>query len=673
MKHKTPAQKLADKIYFRRLTVFGLMFLSTILATLKWITVMPTDSVLFTKIVLIGLFFLTFAWISLFFWSSLFGFFDLWFKRPVPGIKWPGDSTPVSGKTAILMPVYNEDSSSVFANLAAIAEDLKNQGAAEYFDIFVLSDSTNPQCWVEEEKIWLAARRLISPEIGLYYRRRAKNTARKSGNIEDFCRKWGSAYDFMVVLDADSLMSGKTIVQMVKLMEVNPGAGIIQAPPMMINSHSLFARMQQFAGRVYGPIVSSGLAYWQVGDSNYWGHNAIIRVKAFMQCCSLPVLPGHAPFGGHILSHDFVEAALIRRGGWSAWLLPQLRGSYEECPPTMIDFAARDRRWCQGNLQHIKVLLSKHLHPVSRVHFIIGIMSYLSSLIWLSFLLTGLLIALGRWVFPPIYFPEVRTLFPTWPIFDKIGTISLFVLSMAMLIMPKFMGMIIYKRQNPQMSGTLKSVLCEILVSALQAPVMMMFQSKFVLDILTGHAVSWNTQNRGDNGTSWREALRRHFGHTFLGIATTVIVALYAKELFWWMLPITTGLMLSVPLSVLTSRVTTGRKALEHNFFVIPEEKKIPPLVNRQKYFEKLLQAEKTPEKGVVLLIGNPALLALHRLMLPVNGPAPEFDKHVLEAAQIKLENYVNHHIRPEFSKDEEIALLYQPDILTRTSVSLFL
>lgn len=176
--------------------------------------------------------------------------------------------------------------------------------------------------------------------------------------------------------------------------------------------------MQQFAGKVYGPIVAAGLAYWQVGDSNYWGHNAIIRVKAFMQCCGLPVLKGRAPFGGHILSHDFVEAALIRRGGWAAWLLPELKGSYEECPPTMIDFAIRDRRWCQGNMQHMKILVSKGLHPVSRVHFTIGIMSYLSSPIWLTFLLVGLMIALGREFFPPVYFPEVRTLFPTWPIFE---------------------------------------------------------------------------------------------------------------------------------------------------------------------------------------------------------------------------------------------------------------
>lgn len=247
------------------------------------------------------------------------------------------------------------------ARLLAIGEDLQQAGAGGRFDIFVLSDTTNPKIWVKEEKIWLEAKRILeSGSFGaesrsdteaagrsggtaggaglhIYYRRRAQNTARKSGNIEDFCNRWGAEYDFMLVLDADSLMTAETIVKMARLMEANPHAGIIQASPQMVNSTSMFARMQQFAGKVAGPVVGAGLAYWQAGNSNYWGHNAIIRTRAFIDCCGLPKLKGKGPFGGFILSHDFVEAALIARGGWSAWLLPELKGSYEECPPSMID------------------------------------------------------------------------------------------------------------------------------------------------------------------------------------------------------------------------------------------------------------------------------------------------------------------------------------------------
>ncbi len=661
----------AGLIYSRRIKVFGLMFLCTLLATLKWIAVIPSDSTIFTKTLMIVLFVLTFAWISLFFWSSVFGFWTLLRKKKVPGIRWVPDSVPLKGKTAVLMPVYNESPTGTFANLAAIANDLAANGCGRHFDVFVLSDTTDPKVWIEEEKMWLETQNLMPENVHLYYRRRSRNTARKSGNIEDFCNKWGADYDFMIVLDADSLMDGKTIMTMARLMEANPGAGIIQAPPMMINSHSLFSRIQQFAGKVYGPVVSAGLAYWQIGDSNYWGHNAIIRVKAFIDCCGLPVLPGRAPFGGHILSHDFVEAALIRRGGWSTWLLPELKGSYEECPPTMIDYAARDRRWCQGNLQHIKILLSRHLHPVSRIHFITGIMSYLSSPIWLCFLIVGLAIALGRGIFPPSYFTEARTLFPTWPIFDKIGTIALFILSMFMLVFPKFLGLIIYKLQNKKTSGAVKSTLAEIIISALSAPVMMMFQSKFVLDILTGHSVSWNTQNRGDAGTSFKDACRRHFWHTFLGIATTVVAALYARELFWWMLPITTGLMLSIPLSILTSKVSCGQWAKKRGYFLIPEEQELPAILQAAQKYHNALQKLEPEEKGVALLLSDQIMQNLHIVMLPVNGPVPDINSGSLQQAQIKLENYINHSIELNLTKEEETALLYHPEILQQSSISL--
>lgn len=667
-----------ERVERRRFKVFGLMIVSTIIATLKWISSIPTDSAWGTKFLMIVLFVLTFAWIALFFWSSLFGFFELWNKRKVPGIIWPDKEFDLTSKIAILMPVYNESSVKVYANLLAMAESLHKTGQACNFDIFVLSDTTDPKIWIEEEKMWLEAKQKMPQEIDLFYRRRAKNVARKSGNIEDFCNKWGRAYDYMIVLDADSLLEGKTMVTMARLMEKNPQTGIIQAPPMCLNAHSLFARIQQFAGKVYGPIVSAGLAYWQVGDSNYWGHNAIIRVKAFIDCCGLPILKGKAPFGGHILSHDFVEAALIRRGGWAAWLLPELQGSYEECPPTMIDFAMRDRRWCQGNLQHIKILISRGLHPISRIHFTIGIMSYLSSPIWLSFLLVGMAIALGRNFFPPVYFQEVRTLFPVWPIFDKIGTISLFVISMFMLIFPKFLGWIIFLKNNSfeHIGGgisSLKSVLSEIVISVLTAPIMMMFQSKFVFDILTGNDAGWSAQNRGDKGTSLAEAWARHKWHMGLGIAATIVIWLYAHSLFWWMLPITTGLMFSIPISMFLSRVSVGQFFKRHKYFIIPEETNSPLILQRAQFFEKELEVLLPIFRGVELIVKDSVMNALHLMMLNVNGPAPEFSEEVSNNAQIKLENYLTFGKVMELSKEEELMLLYDPEILKTAHISTFL
>lgn len=711
-------------VHRRRRLLSTLVIVTVALGLLKWAAAMPSDITVWTRAAVIVLFVLTFGWIALYFWSSILGFSQLLKRARMPGITYPADveaaldaeagiaaddlrarqnpaapkvremASFIKAKTAVLMPIYNEEPAQVMARLLAIGEDLQQAGAGGRFDIFVLSDTTNPKIWVKEEKIWLEAKRILeSGSFGaesrsdteaagrsggtaggaglhIYYRRRAQNTARKSGNIEDFCNRWGAEYDFMLVLDADSLMTAETIVKMARLMEANPHAGIIQASPQMVNSTSMFARMQQFAGKVAGSVVGAGLAYWQAGNSNYWGHNAIIRTRAFIDCCGLPKLKGKGPFGGFILSHDFVEAALIARGGWSAWLLPELKGSYEECPPSMIDFAARDRRWCQGNLQHIKVLISRGLHPVSRVHFLTGIMSYLSSPLWLLFLLAGLSMVLFREFIPPQYFGQTYSLFPNWPVFDKYGTIGLFVLSMAMLLVPKFLGLAAYLKGNAGKNGRTdgvcgyvrsawnagKSLGLEIVVSTLMAPVMMLFQSKFVFDILRGKSVGWNAQNRGDEGTSWQTAWQIHKWHTVLGAVTALVVWKYAHVLFWWLLPITLGLVLAVPLSVISSRVSAGRWLRERGWFVIPEEICEPKVLARAKYWAGILAPFEAGNGGLAMLQNDRTLRMLHCRMLPVNGPAPEFAPEVAETADAKLAD----GRLDDLTRDEEMWALYE-------------
>ena len=222
----------------------------------------------------------------------------------------------------------------------------------------------------------------------------------------------------MIVLDADSDMSAGAMITLARAMAADPKSGIIQSLPLLQNRWTPFARMTQFAGRVYGPLVAAGLSAWHGRDGNYWGHNAIIRTRAFAEACGLPELKGRKPFGGHVLSHDFVEAALIRRAGWAVYMLPGLTGSYEETPPCLIDLATRDRRWAQGNLQHMKIVGAKGLHWVSRVHLIQGIMSYLASPLWLMLLLAGLLLATVARHTTPNYFPDSFSLFPVWPVFD---------------------------------------------------------------------------------------------------------------------------------------------------------------------------------------------------------------------------------------------------------------
>ena len=295
--------------------------------------------------ILLALFFILSFAVSFGCLHAVYGFFVLRFGdrgRITAMNEWQSlDISDVS--TAIVVPIYNEDVVRVYEGIRVMWESLKRTGQLKSFDFFILSDSTDPGKWVQEETRWFEMARELGGLGQIHYRRRTINREKKSGNIRDFCNAWGSRFRYMIVLDADSVMTGTTLVSMVKLMEANPTAGLIQTVPGLINNESLFGRLQQFASRLFGPIFTSGLNYWVQDGGNYWGHNAIIRVDPFMHNCDLPTLPGKKPFGGHILSHDFVEAALIRRAGWTVYMLPDLEGSYEESPPSLIDLATRDR------------------------------------------------------------------------------------------------------------------------------------------------------------------------------------------------------------------------------------------------------------------------------------------------------------------------------------------
>ena len=660
------------RVWLRRIKVFGLMIVSTLFATLKWSEYMPTHVHSWIHWVLIILFALTFGWIALYFYSALFGFWELMRPRRYEGLQKPSAALQLNTKTAILIPVYNENPAQISSRLLAMARDLANYPEGRQFDFFLLSDTTQPDVWVQEEILWLETKDQMPAGLNLFYRHRPKNTARKSGNIEDFCVRFGHQYDFMLVLDADSLMSAQTMIQMAKFMQINQTTGIIQVPPMIINAASFFARMHQYAGRVYGQIIAAGLAYWQAWDSNYWGHNAIIRVQAFVESCGLPVFKGKAPFGGPILSHDFVEAALIRRAGWLAWMLPELKGSYEECPPTLLDFATRDRRWCQGNLQHIRVLLSQKLHPISRIHFLLGIMSYLSSLLWFLFLILGIGIVVWRYFYPPVYFTHVKELFPSWPVFNAWGTITLFTIAMLMLFFPKILGLTYVLLKERKSFGAKNHLIIgfflESLLSALLAPIMMLFQTRFIFEILLGLDAGWKNQNRSQE-TLWRTAVKRHLFQTVLGVASLMLVYRYANTLFYWMLPVMAGLILSIPLSVLTARVKIGNWFREKGVFITPEEKNPPALLTETKKYIPLFQ-HKLPADPIMFLLKNPVYLSVHIYLLALNGPAPVFEHELLQKTFQKVQASIN-GASLDLTLEEAKCLLYQTNLLEEQALLL--
>lgn len=529
------------------------------------------------------LFGILFCWVSAGFWTALMGFLELLTGRDkykISGSSAGNEPIEAGARTAIVMPICNEDVPRVFAGLRATFESVAATGDLDRFDFFVLSDTNDTDIAVAEQQAWLEVCREAKGFGRIFYRRRRRRVKRKSGNLDDFCRRWGGDYRYMVVLDADSVMSGECLTSLVRLMEANPDAGIIQTAPKASGMDTLYARMQQFATRVYGPLFTAGLHFWQLGESHYWGHNAIIRMKPFIEHCALAPLPGKGAFAGAILSHDFVEAALMRRAGWGVWIAYDLPGSYEELPPNLLDELKRDRRWCHGNLMNFRLFLVKGMHPVHRAVFLTGVMSYLSAPLWFFFLVLSTALLATNTLMEPQYFLEPRQLYPLWPQWHPEKAIALFSTTIVLLFLPKLLSIIlIWAKGAKEFGGRLKvtaSMLLEMLFSMLLAPVRMIFHTRFVLAAFLGWAATWNSPQRDDDSTPWGEAVRRHGPQTLLGVAWALLVAWLNPSFLWWLVPIVGSLMLSIPVSVISSRTNLGLRAKDEKLFLIPEEYAIP-------------------------------------------------------------------------------------------------
>ena len=392
----------------------------------------------------------------------------------------------------------------------------------------------------------------------------------------------------------------------------------------MVNATTLFARLQQFAGRLYGPLIAAGIAWWHGSEGNYWGHNAIIRVRAFAQDAGLPELRGRKPFGGHILSHDFIEAALMRRAGWAIHMAPALGGSFEECPPSLLDFAARDRRWCQGNLQHLAVLPARGLHWVSRLHLLTGIGSYLTAPLWLIFLALGILISLQAQFVRPEYFPKGFSLFPQWPAQDPVLAAWVFLGTMGLLIVPKLLAflLLLTQRETRKRFGgglaALAGILIETFLSSLIAPVMMIFQSIAVGEILLGRDAGWQVQRRDDGGVPRSETVRRYALPTLAGIMMAIAAYAVSLPLLLWMTPVIVGLLLAIPVALLSS-MSSDRNGRPPRLFATPEQTSPPKVLVRA---NQLAAAVAGPRSICPLLElrNDTGLLKAHLANLPAGG-----------------------------------------------------
>jgi membrane glycosyltransferase len=555
-----PHGMLVKRLLLIALTaVIGLAASSTVRLELS------RDGLDWIEVALLVFFVPLFCWIAFGFVTSTMGFLKL-ITGEHPGFTaLPSPASSLRHRTAVLMPVYNESVEEVFARVRAMAFSIAEAGGAPWIDFFVLSDS-NPFHGKREEAAW----RELSAEmpIALYYRRREKNIARKPGNIAEWVQRFGAAYENMLILDADSMMSGDTIVGMASIMEERPSIGLLQTVPMITKARTLFQRWMQFASEAYGPIASAGLLWWSGSEANFWGHNAIVRTRAFAQSCGLPELPGKAPFGGHILSHDMLESALLRRRGWAVHMV-MIGGSYEEFPPTIVDMAIRDRRWMQGNLQHLQLLGASGLHWTSRMHLLIGASAYLTSPGWLLLILTmiGQVLTRGAGGFVTLAPPSVLAL------------------TLVLLFGPKVMGLVWMladserRRSFGGAGGIFRSVGLEVVLSMLLAPITMVTQTKALLGLLLGISAGWNTQTRDARRITVREVLPDLREHLLLGAAFIATFWLDRMTALW-LAPIIAGLAASPWLISLSSSENLGRRAGLAGFFKVPDpgiDEALPP------------------------------------------------------------------------------------------------
>jgi membrane glycosyltransferase len=560
----------------RRAVLASTVVASTVLATVLLARTQPLVGSGVLHGLQVALFALLFGWVSAGFLTALMGFVvRLRGDRHTLSARDIDRSVPLQAdaRTALIMPICNEDVSTVFAGLRATVESLLVTGASHVFEVYVLSDTADEAKRAEEAAAHAELQALFAGRLPIHYRVRTQRGQKKAGNVADFCRRWGARHRYMVVLDADSVMSGDALVSLVRLMEAHPEAGILQTAPTPIGHDTLHARAQQFASRVVGPLFTAGMQYWQLGEAHYWGHNAIIRIEPFMRHCALAPVTGRGVLAGDILSHDFVEAALMRRAGYGVWLVGDLEGSFEQPPPDLVSELQRDRRWCQGNLQNFQLITEPGLHRVHRAMLFTGAMAYVSAPLWLAYLALGVVL----WLTADA---------PVLP--HQLGgaATALWAGTLAMLLLPRVLGVLsVALRGQAHRFGGLPRLaagaVLEALLSALQAPLRMLAHSVFVVGALTGWKLEWTSPPRSASVLPWGVALRRFAPATVLAATVLSGLALAGSDALVWLLPVALPLLGSVPLAVWTSAESLGRALRDAGLLLVPEEHRVPAVLHR--------------------------------------------------------------------------------------------
>jgi membrane glycosyltransferase len=520
-------------------------------------------------LVLLVLFGLTLPWSVIGFWNAAIGFVLMRFSRDpvaavVPAAARVRGNEPISASTAILICIRNEPPDRVIRNLAAMMRELTAAGAAAHFTVYVLSDTGAADIAELEEQSFSALEREWRGKIPVVYRRRAVNTAFKAGNIRDFCVRWGARHELAVTLDADSFMTASAILRLVRIMQADPRLGILQGLVVGLPSTSAFARIFQFGMRLGMRSWTIGSAWWQADCGPYWGHNAVIRLAPFISHCDLPILPGGGVLGGHVLSHDQVEAALMRRAGYEVRVLPEEDLGWEENPPTLIEFIRRDLRWCQGNLQYAHFLFMPGLKFVSRFQLAFAMLMFLGSPAWVGLLVVGTL---------------ALALSPAPADFIRADSgMVLFVTILLMWFAPKIATVLDVLTRPPLRHAFgggarfLASVVSETLFFILLSPIMWIGHTLFIASVPFGRAIGWIGQVRDDHMVPWSQALRQLWPHTMIGVGSLAILAASHPGAIAYALLLAAGPALSIPLAVITALPAVGTSLARIGIGRLPEE-----------------------------------------------------------------------------------------------------
>ena len=478
--------------------------------------------------------------------------------------------TPVTVRTAILMTLRNEDPARALARLRTVKASLDATGEGQHFSWFVLSDTNDAEVAVAEERAFEAWKSESADADRLFYRRRTDNEGFKAGNLRDFCLRWGEKFEFMIPLDADSIMSGDTILRMVRIGQAHPMLGILQSLVVGAPSNAAFARIFQFGMRHGMRPYTMGSAWWGADCGPFWGHNALVRIAPFLTQCDLPILPGKPPLGGPILSHDQVEAVLMRRAGYEVRVLPEECGSYEDNPPTLLEFTRRDLRWCQGNLQYISLLGMKGLLPMSRFQLVWAIMMFIGVPAWTAIILLGALKPFDG---------EDPALFPA------ASAAGLYVTFLLMYLAPKLAGFLdiaLTPGGTARYGGALRftlGCLTELKFSFLLGASTTLRTSLFMIGLLFGRSVIWGGQARDAHALSLRTAFAGLWPQTLFGLVLWTLAYFTAPMLIVWSLPLTLGYVLAIPFAMLTASPTLGRVLSDLRLCALPEEFDTPAVL----------------------------------------------------------------------------------------------